>query len=174
MKTSSQLLDEAVPSLDVDQLGASMGAPKPTSHTPIMLMIGAVVVIGGLLWWKGRASEGGLGNILPSKPVDHTIVFKQPSGQLGTYTDRSWQADACALNNKCTSLDDMTCDDGTNCLKWGANCFVGSVEVPEGTTVTSFSDFGCQSKKDTFEAGSHTFWDYNDRVCAFEIAPTDC
>ena len=165
------------PAVDIDAL-----QQEPADQNKMYMMVGivAVVVIGGFVMMK--SGGGGAGAIFPTikKKADTTVIFKQPKEQKGTYTTRQYQTDACKTAS-CVNLKDMKCDDGTNCLMWGGDCYAGSVDVPQGAGGEYYNSWDCSpgdKPLGTFQAGAdQSVWNLGDkskRGCSFKVVSTEC
>lgn len=101
------------------------------------------------------------------------FVLMQPAEQKGSYISREKEYDnpeALAESNNCFNLDQVQCEDNTLCLKWGAHCYAGRADVPEGYKLERYSDWACRDYNGEVKAGKgQNFWDYNERSCSFKL-----
>ncbi len=72
------------------------------------------------------------------------------------------------------NLDEMICDDGEKCLKWGDHCYAGRISVPEGTTVHMYRGFDACSGDPTTVHSDTDFWNSDDRYCTFKFESAGC
>jgi len=117
------------------------------------------------------------------KKVKGDIIIKQPSEESGDYGARFDTQSACnyvqgysGLGDGKWGLDQLYCSDGSNCLKWARNSYVGRMTIPEGIKATTYHDWELNEKLEVYEAPTGTkvvpeFWNrsHNNRAKGFKF-----
>lgn len=115
--------------------------------------------------------------------IDDTITIKQPEEEKGFYGSRSITKPACHFveghpthtDQGKWNLDNLYCEDGKLCLKWGIGCYAGRIDLPEGIEVLTYRDFNFNTKKTEFHGPTNdqNYWDFWDRTCGFKFSLKD-
>jgi len=120
------------------------------------------------------------------KKVEGNVILRQPTEESGRYNDRSYTEQACRLVKGYSengdgkwSLDQLRCDDNSQCLKYGSNSYVGRLTIPKGLRVTSFVDWEMNKPMNIYDATesieTDDFWNRDNNARAkgfkFEVLP---
>jgi len=121
-----------------------------------------------------------------SNVVEGNVILRQPTEESGRYNNRSKRENACRLvagfaedGEGMWGLDDLRCDDGSPCLKYGRNAYVGRLTIPKGLKVTSFIDWEMREPMNIYDAyesiETGDFWNrdhkYRAKGFKFEVLP---
>jgi len=115
--------------------------------------------------------------------VEGDIIIKQPSEESGSYAVRYDTQSACNYVQGCNGsgdgkwdLDQLYCFDGSRCLKWGGNAYVGRMTLPKGIKATTYHDWELNKKLKEYKAEEGTkvvpeFWNrsHNNRAKGFKF-----
>jgi len=105
--------------------------------------------------WEKEANEIGIkeDKLVPAtlnkeEKVKGDIIIKQPSEEAGNYAYRNKTQSACnyvqgynGSGDGKWGVDQLYCFDGSRCLKWGNNAYVGRMTLPRGIKATTYYDW---------------------------------